>query len=110
MGLRRNFDGGGDASRSRKTATEKVLGRDKPIAGALREARLYRPATQMLHVSRARVLPPGRSDRAPLIPRKGLGAGLSYGSFDLLPAICARVSPLKRKLVQSSIGFAPICL
>jgi hypothetical protein len=33
-----------------------------------------------------------------------------YSSFDLLPAICARVSPLKRKLVQSSIAFAPICL
>jgi len=33
-----------------------------------------------------------------------------YFSFDLRPAICASVSPVKRKLVQSSIAFAPICL
>jgi hypothetical protein len=35
---------------------------------------------------------------------------LLYFGFDLLPAICASVSPLNRKLLQSSIGFAPICL
>ena len=33
-----------------------------------------------------------------------------YFSFDLRPAICASVSPVKRKLVQSSSAFAPICL
>jgi hypothetical protein len=33
-----------------------------------------------------------------------------YSSFDLVPAICVSVLPLKRKLVQSSIAFAPICL
>ena len=33
-----------------------------------------------------------------------------YFTFDLRPAICASVSPVKRKLVQSSIAFAPICL
>jgi hypothetical protein len=35
---------------------------------------------------------------------------LAYLGFDWRSAICARVSPLKRKLVQSSIGLAPICL
>jgi len=30
--------------------------------------------------------------------------------LDLLPAIFARLSPLKRKLVQSSIAVAPTCL
>ncbi len=38
------------------------------------------------------------------------GLTCDYFSFDLRPAICASVSPVKRKVVQSSIAFAPICL
>ncbi len=58
----------------------------------------------------SRALPPGRSDGAPLIYREIIRPIHAYSSLDLLPAICAKVSPVKRKLVQSSIAFAPICL
>jgi hypothetical protein len=110
VGLRPDLDTGGDASHSRKEAAAKVLGRDQPVAGAIREARVHQPTAKVLNLSRARLLPASRGNRAPLILRDHIGLRCAYFSFDLRPAICASVSPLRRKDVQSSIGLAPICL
>lgn len=78
----------------------------------------------MLGVSGARVLPAGGSYSAPV--KKGAGSGKrEEGSGATLPSSASReiqspirpeaanrvsASPVSRNVVQSSLGFAPICL
>src|SRR5881394_1015632 len=64
LGIRADSIAGGNATNPRATPAQKILGRDKPFARAVRKARLHWPSSEVLGLSGPGVLSAGRGHRA----------------------------------------------
>src|SRR5256885_2785159 len=96
LGIRADAIAGGSATNPRAAPPQKILGRDKPFARAVRKARLHRSSSEVLGLPGPGVLSAGRGHRASLAESNRQALAL------LLRHACERITgqPESRPFVQ----------